>query len=212
MTHDELIARLAADATAQRRVPVRVQMARAAGLAAAGILAIVLLWGVRSDLDRAWLTTMFWVKLAYGGVIAVVAIAAGTVLMRPEAAIPRRRWLILVPVIALALFAFRELTALSPDAARAAWLGETWRTCPWSIAALALIPMAAMFHVARRMAPTRYRTAGAMVGLASGAIAATLYALHCPESSAAFVLTWYSLGIVVSAALGTIFGPKLLRW
>ena len=47
----------------------------------------------------------------------------------------------------------------------------------------------------RRFAPTRLRAAGAAAGLAAGALAATLYCLHCPEVSAIFVLTWYSLGI-----------------
>jgi len=31
-------------------------------------------------------------------------------------------------------------------------------------------------------------------GFASGACAATLYCLHCPEVSALFILTWYTLG------------------
>ena len=43
----------------------------------------------------------------------------------------------------------------------------------------------------------RTRAAGAAAGLAAGAFAATVYCLHCPEVSAIFVLTWYSLGILL---------------
>jgi hypothetical protein len=64
----------------------------------------------------------------------------------------------------------------------------------------------------RRLAPTRLRAAGAAAGLAAGAFSATIYCLHCPEVSAVFVLTWYSLGIVLASALGALVGPRLLRW
>ena len=64
----------------------------------------------------------------------------------------------------------------------------------------------------RRLAPTRLRAAGGTAGLAAGAWGATLYCLHCPEVSAIFVLTWYSLGIALAAGMGALLGPRLLRW
>jgi len=56
------------------------------------------------------------------------------------------------------------------------------------------------------------RLTGAAAGLAAGASAATLYGLHCPEVSALFVLIWYSLGMLVAAAIGALAGPRVLRW
>ncbi|MBL7372919.1 DUF1109 family protein, partial [Escherichia coli] len=44
------------------------------------------------------------------------------------------------------------------------------------------------------------------------AFAATVYCIHCPEVSAIFVLTWYSLGILLAASIGALLGPRLLRW
>ena len=32
------------------------------------------------------------------------------------------------------------------------------------------------------------------------------------EVSAIFVLTWYSLGILLAAGIGALLGPRLLRW
>ena len=64
----------------------------------------------------------------------------------------------------------------------------------------------------RRFAPTRLRAAGAAAGLVAGAWAAAIYGLHCPEASAMFVLTWYSLGIVAAAGAGALLGPRLMRW
>jgi hypothetical protein len=48
--------------------------------------------------------------------------------------------------------------------------------------------------------------------LASGALGALLYCLRCPENSAMFILTWYSLGILTAGAIGALAGPHLLRW
>jgi hypothetical protein len=66
--------------------------------------------------------------------------------------------------------------------------------------------------VLRQLAPTRLRLAGAGAGLLAGALGATVYGLHCPETGAAFVATWYSLGVATWAAIGAALGPRLLRW
>ncbi|MFX4982815.1 NrsF family protein, partial [Acinetobacter baumannii] len=34
----------------------------------------------------------------------------------------------------------------------------------------------------------------------------------CAEATALFVISWYTLGIAASAALGALAGPRLLRW
>ena len=77
---------------------------------------------------------------------------------------------------------------------------------------LALPIFAGLLWSFRRLAPTRLRLTGATAGLAAGAWAATLYCLHCPESSALFVLTWYTLGMGLAAIAGALLGPRLLRW
>jgi hypothetical protein len=84
--------------------------------------------------------------------------------------------------------------------------------CPFYVLALAVPIFAGLLWSFRRLAPTRLRAAGAAAGLAAGAWAATIYCLHCPEASAIFVLTWYTLGIVLAAAIGALLGPRVLRW
>jgi len=64
----------------------------------------------------------------------------------------------------------------------------------------------------RRQAPVHLGRAGAAVGMTAGAVAASIYALACVESSSTFVLVWYSAGIALSSAIGAMFGPRLLRW
>ena len=60
------------------------------------------------------------------------------------------------------------------------------------------------------MAPTRLNAAGGAAGFAAGAWAATLYCLHCPEVSALFVLTWYTLGVELAAAIGARYHDETL--
>ena len=38
------------------------------------------------------------------------------------------------------------------------------------------------------------------------------YALACTEASPAFVAVWYTLGIIVTGAVGALLGPRVLRW
>jgi hypothetical protein len=80
------------------------------------------------------------------------------------------------------------------------------------IVALSLPITAAIGWAVRRQAPVRLRQAGAAVGLAGGAISASLYALACTETSSAFVLVWYSAGIALSTAIGALLGPRAMRW
>ena len=46
----------------------------------------------------------------------------------------------------------------------------------------------------RHGAPTRPAVAGAIAGLLSAGLAATLYASHCTDDSPLFVATWYTIG------------------
>lgn len=90
--------------------------------------------------------------------------------------------------------------------------GASWKVCPWLVLTLAMPIFIGLLWSFRRLAPTRLREAGAAAGLAAGAWAATIYCLHCPEVSAIFVLTWYSLGILLAALAAAFLGPRLLRW
>ena len=94
----------------------------------------------------------------------------------------------------------------------AMWLGLSWKVCSALVFLLSLPIFAGLLWSYRAMAPTRLRLAGATAGFAAGAWSATIYCLHCPEVSAIFVLTWYTLGIALAALLGALVGPRLMRW
>lgn len=213
MDTDTLIDVLARDtAPVPRHVaPLRLGLTLAAAMAAT-LVVIAALLGFRPDLDLAMAGTMFWMKLAYTGSLALVGIAALLTLIRPEARPPRWLWLLTIPVALLGLVSANELADMPHDDWVAMWLGESWHVCSPLIAVFAVPIAGALVLVVRRFAPTRLRATGAVIGLAAGAASATVYSLHCPEAAASFVLTWYSLGIAASIAIGWALGPKLLRW
>lgn len=174
------------------------------------LLASVL--GIRADLHEAMLGFPFWMKSIYTASLGAGAVFAVTRLARPTRASLRALWLLSLPVLVLAVVGIGEMAATPSRKWLAMWLGASWRICPWMVLTLALPIFVGLLWSFRRLAPTRLRAAGAAAGLAAGAWAATIYCLHCPEVSAIFVLTWYSLGIVLAAAAGALLGPSLLRW
>ncbi len=213
MNTDDLIASLSSDLQPIRPGFARMRVVLA--VLAGGLAAIILLsitYGIRPDLDAAMAGPMFWMKIGYTASIALLALAASVVLTRPEASAPRWLWFALVPVLLIAIKSANEMITAPSGEKMKVWMGTTWAFCPMIIFMLALPIMATLMIAARSLAPTRLRTAGAVIGLASGAAAATIYCLHCPESSAMFVLSWYTLGIGLASAAGALLGPKLLRW
>jgi hypothetical protein len=213
MNTDDLIARLATEVPPVRRFATS---RRLIGGVVCGALVsavyVVLAMGVRPDISAAMSGFSFWMKWAYTASLSVAALAMTIQLARPDSGRLRWIWVIAIPVLLLAGVGAVELIRTPRGEWLAMWLGQSWMYCPWRVVALAMPIFAGLLWSFRRLAPTRLRAAGAAAGLAAGAFAATVYCLHCPEVSALFVLTWYSLGILLAVGLGALLGPRLLRW
>lgn len=213
MRTEDLVELLAVDVPRVPRGVVgrRVVIGIAAG-ALFSVAALLLTLGARPDFNRAMHGFSFWMKWAYTGSLAIAAIYATTRLARPGGTAFGPLRLLILPVIALAALALLELVRTPPGQWLAMWLGRSWLVCPWLVLLLSVPIFIGLLWSFRRLAPTRLRAAGAAAGLAAGASAATVYCIHCPEVSALFVLTWYSLGILLAAGIGALLGPRLLRW
>lgn len=181
-------------------------------IGAAITLALIIAWGVRPDIAVASGTSRFWVKLGFGAGFAIAGLAVLPALFRPERATPRRLWLAAIPVAVIVAAVFSEAATVSEAELTTLWLGKTALVCPFAIAVLSAFPAVALILAGRRSAPTRPRLTGGVIGLVSGGLAATLYALHCPENGMTFVATWYLTGVMLATLIGAICGPRLLRW
>lgn len=213
MRTDELISMLAtgADPVDDRAVRLRQGVATACGVLGTTLLMATLL-GVRNDIAQAAVLPMFWFKLAY--VVALAAASLGLMwsLARPGGPAAAGFTRLAVPIALMWALAGFEWIGADHGERLALLYGRTWRTCPWAIAALSLPVFAAMAWAMRGFAPTRLRLAGGAMGLASGAVAAVAYSLHCPEMGAPFLGVWYLAGMLVPATVGWAIGPRLLRW
>lgn len=213
MNIDQLIDQLSSDVRPIRAGAVgrRIAIGVALGLIVSGI-AVVFGLGIRPDLGVAMHGFSFWMKWAYTLSLSIVAIGATVKLARPDTGRARLPWMAAIPVGLLAMVGVVELIRTPQTEWLKMWLGQSWTVCPWIVLLLAMPIFAGLLWSFRKLAPTRLRAAGAVAGLAAGAFAATIYCLHCPEVSAIFVLTWYSLGILLAAWVGAMIGPRLMRW
>lgn len=213
MNTDDLIVQLTRDVPPVRRHMLgwRIAAGILLGLLVSGAC-VVLALGIRPDIAIAMYGFPFWMKWGYTASLAMAALIMTVQLARPDSSRLRWLWLMAIPVLLLAGLGIAELVRTPPGEWLAMWLGQSWKVCPWLVLALAAPIFVGLLWSFRRLAPTRLRAAGAAAGLAAGAFAATVYCIHCPEVSAIFVLTWYSLGILLAAAVGALLGPRLLRW
>jgi hypothetical protein len=208
----DLIELLARDARATPAGAVNRKLL--AALLAGGLVtfAMVALWLRCQPLLAAAHQPWFWMKAGYTGLLTLTGAITVRRLSVPGArlgAAPLAAALIIVAMLALGA---GQIFATVPQARLTLWLGHTWKVCSPLILLLALPIYACLVAAVRALAPTRLALTGAAAGFAAGALAATLYGLHCPEQAAAFAATWYTLGIGAATALGAITGRRLLSW
>lgn len=214
MQTDDLISRLAAET---RPVP-RGALARrfATHLVLGGLVALALMiaaMGLRGDLADAVAGASFWMKAAYTAIVGAAGLGLALRLARPGASTGAAPWIALgLATAAIAVLAAGELATAAPTERLQMWLGQSWRECPARILAVSAPLLVAGLLAMRRFAPTRPTAAGLAVGLAAGGLGATVYGLHCQESTAAFLATWYVLGMAAVGAIGALLGRRLLRW
>lgn len=211
MDTDRLIRTLAADAAPRR--PVGLWLT-AALLLALPVAALILLSsiGLRPDIRSAMRTPLFDLKFVVTLALAIPALAISLHLSRPEATLHGRGWWLLAPLVILALGAAAEMAMPGRPPMGARWMGHNAMLCLSVIPLLALPILAAALLALRQGAPSRPALAGAVAGLLSAGLAATLYAAHCIDDSPLFVATWYTLATALVAAIGALAGARWLKY
>ena len=210
MKTDELIAAIAADAQTVRRSPERTMTGALVAGVAVAVIAFLLALGPRLDIAQALHTWRFVLKLVIVGFAALIFTRECVRLTRPLAR--PSIWPILAVVALLAAALLVELL-ISPSSTWSEKLvGTNSVICLTAIPLLSLAPLAAFMIALRSGAPTAPVRTGAMVGLASAALGATLYALHCFDDSPLFVATWYGAAALIMTGIGAILGARFLRW
>jgi hypothetical protein len=212
METDRLIRTLAAD-NAHRTRPVGFVLALA--LLAAAPVSLVMFFaelGVRPDVMIAMHNPFFDLKFAVTLALAISAIAASLHLSRPEASMRGWAWLLLIPAGLLVGGIASEMMLPQRLPMMTRLVGSNSRICLTAIPAMSLPLLAAALIGLRHGAPARPSVAGAIAGLLSAGLAATLYASHCTDDSPLFVMTWYSIATALVTAIGALAGSRALRF
>ena len=213
METDQLIRSLAAD-NAHHARPVGFNLALALLVAAPVSLALFFAeLGVRPDVMTAMRNPFFDLKFAVTLALAISAIAVSLHLSRPEASLQGWAWLLLlIPVAVLVAGIAGELMMPQRLPMMTRMVGKNSLVCLTAIPAMSLPLLAAALAGLRHGAPARPAVAGAIAGLVSAGLAATLYASHCTDDSPLFVAVWYTVATALVTAIGALAGSRVLRF
>jgi hypothetical protein len=212
METDQLIRTLAADNPHHAR-PVGFVLTLALLAAAPVSLAMFLAGlGVRPDVMTAMHNPFFDLKFAVTLALAISAITVSLHLSRPEASLRGWAWLLLIPAGFLVAGISGEMMMPQRLPMMTRLVGNNSRLCMTAIPLISLPLLAAALIGLRHGAPTRPAVAGAIAGLLSAGLAATLYASHCTDDSPLFVATWYTIATALVTMIGALAGSKVLRF
>ncbi|MDP2369554.1 DUF1109 domain-containing protein [Rhodoferax sp.] len=180
------------------------------GLGAAALM--LTLFGLNPNLPMVAMLPMFWVKLVFPASLAAIALLLAQRLSHPGVPMGWAPAALLGPIVLLAVLATSVWLQAAAQDRSALLLGQTWKTCALSIALVSAPVFVAVMWAMKGLAPTRLRLAGAAAGLLASTVGTLVYALHCPEMAAPFLLVWYGLGMAIPVAVGALLGPRLLHW
>lgn len=174
--------------------------------------AFFLTLGFRHDISQAVETVRFCFKFVVTLSLFATAVTLMDPTIRPGSDFGRRHWLLLVAPILLLSSTIVELLVTPSDLWVTRLIGHNALHCLTIIPALSAFPGFFLFLAMRQGAPENPGGAGALVGLVSVGIAATLYASNCFDDSPLFVATWYPLATLIVVTIGYFAGKRFLRW
>jgi hypothetical protein len=208
---DPLIDTLVADLMPVRRVSQRDGAVLTLATAALCTIIVAALFGLRADVSAFSPATIVIARSAALLLLGTAAGVAALAAARPEVGRHNSGWI----WAALAAAAFPALAlwgALTGDARLGHVLSDS---VPWcfgiSLSSAGMIG-AAMTVWLRRGAVTQPERAGLLTGLAAGAFGTFAYNLTCPSGTVYYAGLWYSATVLISAVLGRLLLPRLLRW
>lgn len=178
----------------------------------AGLVFLVVVFGLRADLLSGKVNASFLLSSGLLACLAAASVHAVIGMARPQVGAARHGLLWAVAMAALlpgsaaviALLEWLQAGTVSVDVSEA--------TCLAAGVGLGMLVAIVLVGWLRRGAPTSLEHAGWLVGLASGAAGTFVYSLHCPHDDILHVGLWHGGAVVVSALLGRVAVPSLIRW
>lgn len=181
------------------------------GLTVVAMAAVATILGVRNDLAMGMADEMFFLR---SGILLMLGLAtafAAVNLARPGVGNLNRGW-----VWALATAALFPLTAVimsfinTPPVEA---LRPSQGMLCLSVSLMSAVGIGGGLTMwLRQGAPTSPERAGWLVGIAAGALGAAAYNIFCPFNDIYYIGLWFTLPVLISAGVGRLVVPKLIRW
>lgn len=197
--------------------PVRpLRLSSGLGFALAGlgvtVTTVALLFGIRPDVVTGRFDPVF--LLATGLFLMLGLACAVTVIMmsRPRVGSDHGGWVwavamaALLPVAAVIISLGRGSAAFTDSAA------QQGLDCLMAGSGLGLMTFGVLIWWLRRGAPTSPERAGLLAGIAAGSFGIFAFSFHCSYNDIVHIGLWHSGVVVVSALVGRIVVPPLIRW
>jgi hypothetical protein len=170
--------------------------------------------GPRPDLHSTAHLEWSAVKLLFA--LSVIGVGAPLLIRSMRPGQEDETWgLIFLPFFMAIAVALTPLFSGPPQAWRGLLDAATTTSparCLYCIPLFAVFPWSGVIWALRKGAPTRLMLSGAIAGIVAGGLGAAAYALSCKSDTIPFIAIWYGLAIALCAAIGALFGPRLLRW
>ncbi|PHR21658.1 MAG: hypothetical protein COA41_00685 [Sphingopyxis sp.] len=196
--------------------PVRT-LKPSSGLAVVGALtlfavaAVAAILGVRNDLKTGIADEMFFLR---SGVLLMLGIAATITVVkmaRPGVGKLSRGWIWALITAALFPLTAAIMSAIQMPPVEALRPMEGLK-CLLVSSIAALTIGSGLTWWLRQGAATSPERAGWLIGIASGALGAAAYNIHCPFNDIYYVGLWFTIPVIASALVGRLLVPLLIRW
>jgi hypothetical protein len=213
MRTDDLISMLAKESPTVDRGAKRLRVLGLLLLGFVGSFTILFTWlRLNPNLMELAMHAWFWVRFTFIVSSAALAWYVLSRLGKPGFAWKTKWWLLAIPFVLLAAIALATFLRAPAQERMDMLMGISWDVCSRNIALLSIPIFVASIWIAKQFAPVRLRLTGAVLGFFSGAAAAFVYSLYCPEIEPMFIAIWYALGMLIPAAVGAMLGKRLLSW
>jgi len=176
------------------------------------LAAVALLFGFRADVLAGNFDPVFLLATGLFFLLGLAAAATVIVMSRPHVGSDHSGWRWAAAMTALLPIA-AIITGLKrgPSAISAAGAGHGL-DCLVAGSVLGVLIAAALVWWLRRGAPTSPERAGLLTGIAAGSFGIFAFSFHCQYNDIVHIGLWHGLAVAVSAGLGRLFVPRLIRW
>ncbi|APG62302.1 hypothetical protein LPB140_05200 [Sphingorhabdus lutea] len=173
--------------------------------------AIIFGTGMRGDLAAGQPAPMFLLRsgmlILLGGVTAHALLAMAS----PSVGRHNNGWVIALGAAALFPIVGLVLAVINGPGVAASMAQYGAECLQLSLISALAISVPMVLHL-RKGAPTSPERAGWLTGIAAGGFGGFAYNLHCPFNDITYIGLYYGLAVTISAILGRIIVPRLIRW